>query len=406
MQARSSTRPSAHVAIKWWHSVTDRLYFRSFTESGVHRGLLRMPHRSHRRPPELGWRRRPPELPLCKELANQRTVIYHRTAARDAASEQCRARAREAAQHRPPPPLMSASIPKQRHPTLLQGISRPPSAELLQRQSQAAGGRSSWGFFACQRELDVNTREALLRIEPPDVMGCDGLSRESISIVRPCTSDVLAYGPFAFKLSPSSEVCAWLVSATHYASSLRGKAVLEVGAGLGYSGIACAAWSTPESVLLTDGDPTSVAALRRNVEVNAAALAFGQTRVQVRQLRYGDGLYCEGSERQPALFDCILCADCVYDREYHLPLCSTLKRSLHRDGHVIVVASRRCGSLDDFMRCCMASFVVETIRPLGAVEARFRNQKCFPRVLILRHSPGAPYPQAKVRLMHKSMSTM
>lgn len=206
------------------------------------------------------------------------------------------------------------------------------------RQTQNACGRSAWGFFSCQRQLDSSTGEALLHTTPE--------KGPPITIARPYTSDLLQHGPFAFKLSPSSEVLAWLVAGPLRAS-LQGKRVLEVGAGLGYTGVACAAWADCASVLVTDGDLISVGALRRNVELNAAR--FGSTVVEAAQLKYGsvvtassaagEGHGC-GGEGRP-LFDCILCADCVYDRYFHVPLLTTLKRSLHPAGQVLVVASRR-----------------------------------------------------------------
>lgn len=147
----------------------------------------------------------------------------------------------------------------------------------------------------------------LLRMQPPE----DELQDwPSIAIARPSTRDVLQHGPFAFKLSPSSEVLAHLI-VTRLRKALAGKHVLEVGAGLGYAGIACAAWTDAASVILTDGDPISVAALRRNVELNAEASAFGSTAVEARQLCYGGALYKEGDYRNARVFDCILCADCA-----------------------------------------------------------------------------------------------
>jgi len=326
--------------------------------------------------------RAPPTLPLSaiqRELSEQNSLIIHRTAARAAAGELCRRRAREAARHRVPPQLptaISAHRPPPVRPTT-KVPPRPHSAPVLLRQTLASRGRSPWGFFESRREL-TEGGEALLRTVPPPSHGGPG-----IVISRPCTCEVLQFGPFAFKLSPSSEVLAWLVLG-RFRASLQGKAVLEVGAGLGYTGIACAAWTECASLCITDGDPTSVAALRRNVELNAEARSFGSTAVDAQMLRYGDDVEKDGQRR---LYDCILCADCVYDREFHLPLCTTLKRCLAPSGRVLLVASTRCGSLDDFTRACAAHFVVERVQPDAAIINRFRGQKCFPKVLSLRHSP-------------------
>ena len=85
------------------------------------------------------------------------------------------------------------------------------------------------------------------------------------------------------------------------------------------------------------------------------------------------------------LYDVILCADCVYDRELHRPLCLTLRRCLRPNGVVFLVASRRCGSLGDFEQCCRQDFYV---RNWGCgyddlVSSRFGHAKCSPSVLCL-----------------------
>ena len=339
----------------------------------------------HRLPPTLPIAHRlPPTLPIAQELQAQSELIAKRSSARAAASDECRRVAKELAKRRPPllPHRQPPSLPPR--PTI-RAARRPSSAPLLLGQMSAAGGRSAWGYFKCTRSLHPETGDVLLRMQPPED---EQQGWPSIAIARPCTRDVLQHGPFAFKLSPSSEVCAHLI-VTRLRKALAGKHVLEVGAGLGYAGIACAAWTDAASVTLTDGDPISVAALRRNVELNVEASAFGSTAVEARQLCYGGALYKEGDYRNARVFDCILCADCAYDRAFHLPLCTSLKRSLGPQGRGIVVASRRCGSLDDFTRCLQAHFVVEAWAPDAATDERFRGQKCFPSVYVLRHLPSA-----------------
>ena len=193
----------------------------------------------------------------------------------------------------------------------------------------------------------------------------------------------LAFGPFAFKLSPSSEVLAWLV-ADRMRPLFKGRHVLEVGSGLGFTGIACAAWCECATVTLTDGDASAVAAIEKNVQLNHDR--FGGTLVRSAQLMWDALSERRHPEGTPPLFDYILCADCVYDRNWQPSLCSTLARNLRQGGWGIVVASRRCGSLHDFVRACHGAF---DVHDLGidydtAVTRRFRFQKCFPGVVILR----------------------
>ena len=329
----------------------------------------------------------------------QAMLVQHRTSARAAAGELCRRRARQAARHhRPPPPKPLAEL------STNEGALRRNARPMMPRRPRSAPQLASpqtemtpWRFFACKRHFDESANENSMLVWPAAPSSYDvsedfsnvGVAKGSgppIVLARPCTSELLQHGPFAFKLSPSSEVLAWLVGGALRAS-FRGKRVLELGSGLGYTGIACAAWTDCASVLITDGDPTSVGALQRNVSLNASS-AFGTTSVAAHELRYGDGVAEPGAEGGRQLFDCILCADCVYDRAFHLPLLTTIRRCLNpAGGRCYVAASRRCGSLDDFLRCASAQLLVEALPADAPVVARFRGQKCFPFVFCLRPPP-------------------
>jgi SAM-dependent methyltransferase len=227
----------------------------------------------------------------------------------------------------------------------------------------------------------------MLRVHPPSAAEeAAGRSLPDVVLARPSSAGEkrLVFGPFAFRLSPSCEVFSWL-AATTLRSRLRGRRVLELGSGLGLTGLALAIWCECASVRLSDGDPQAVERLQQNVQLNAGN--FGETAVDAVELLWGEGKLTDLGER----FDVIIASDCVYDRWLHAPLLKTLARWLSPRGCVVVIASRRCGSLADFERAAHAGFCVSRwpAHYDEAVSARFRSVKCFPSVLTLTRAPAA-----------------
>lgn len=245
-------------------------------------------------------------------------------------------------------------------------------------------GFSPWGFYSCTLSDDVSSTggETVLKVraKPPH----DQLPE--LILARPCGAEDkrLAFGPFAFRLSPSSEVLAWL-ALTMLRPMLSGKHCLELGSGLGLTGLAVASWCECASIRLTDGDPVSFRAVQRNVILNAERRAFGATSVDASQLMWGKGS-ADDDKQERQSYDIILAADCVYDRALHVPLCQTIRRWLSATGVCVVVASRRCGSLADFERCARGEFAVHAWpQPYDdTVAAKFKGHKCYPSVMTLR----------------------
>jgi hypothetical protein len=111
--------------------------------------------------------------------------------------------------------------------------------------------RSPWGFFLCQLLPGQLSELNLMRVGAPAALsagdGDDGAAAsesarttyEDVLLARPAVPEErrLAFGPFAFRLSPSSEVLAWL-AVTRMRDALRGARVLELGSGLGFTGLA------------------------------------------------------------------------------------------------------------------------------------------------------------------------
>eukprot|EP00966_Prymnesium_polylepis_P001115 25431-Prymnesium_polylepis.1 len=242
--------------------------------------------------------------------------------------------------------------------------------------------RTSWGFFVSAVGADPSDGAPLIRISAPAIR--DERQPPDVLLARPVAAEDkrLVFGPFAFRLSPSSETLAWLL-ATRLRAKLKGARVLEVGAGLGLTGLACAAWCEPDSITLTDGDPQAVSLLRRNVVLNRSN--FGATTVEAADLLWGAVEGSRSRDDEAQQYDVILSADCVYDRDLHRSLCQTLRRHVRPGGVILVVASHRCGSLDDFECCARADFHVD--KWSGAydeqVTSRFAHAKCRPGVLCL-----------------------
>lgn len=220
-----------------------------------------------------------------------------------------------------------------------------------------------------------------------------------ISITRPTPSQRLRFGDFGRRLAPSGEVLAWLLAKGTW--DFTGKRVLELGSGLGLSGMACAAWTGCSSVLLTDGDPVLVEVLGANAALNKEAGAFADAE-EAREAPAPDdwagaagrgGCHVQtafldwlaGGSVEEGCFDVILCADCVYNVELHIPLLKTLRRFLRPDGKVILIASPRAGSLYVFLSAARGFFgsVTCTVDYDDVVSSKFRGQKCFPQLVTL-----------------------
>ena len=343
-----------------------------------------------------------------EEAKKLEALILARTAARAAASSDHRTLAIKMAERRASRPASAAlTQPNRIGPD--QSTKRPASAaprakiaaarEAAKKLLANAGKqkvRTPWGFFQCEMLDDGHS----LKVVAPAILSSavDSEAKENdedaannaaeppaampdVTLARPINEDEkrLAFGPFAFRLSPSSEVLTWL-ACTALRPHLQGKAVLELGSGLGFTGLSVAAWCDCASVRLTDGDPSCVTLLDKAIQLNKEG--FGSTRVDHKHLLWGD----DGYEVE-RLYDVIVFADCVYDRSLHLPLCATIKKFLKPQGCAVGVNSRRCGSLRDFERCAHQYFALEN---WGShydmlTTSLLQGKKCFPEVISLRH---------------------
>ncbi|CAN0440191.1 unnamed protein product [Ectocarpus sp. 12 AP-2014] len=137
--------------------------------------------------------------------------------------------------------------------------------------------------------------------------------------------------------------------------------VLELGAGMsGLAGLGVAACSDAAEVVITDGNPDALRNLEECVELNAKEGVFGDTRVAARRLvwdsldRNGDRAALNsrsssevgGSRR----FDLIIASDCLFFKDFHDDLISTIGGLLQPGGRAVLVQPQRGGTVNLFMQ--------------------------------------------------------
>lgn len=117
------------------------------------------------------------------------------------------------------------------------------------------------------------------------------------------------------------------------AGDLKGRRVLELGAGVGLCGILAARCGATEAVL-TDLEPV-VPLLQRNTDAAAEAGERNTCTLRVEALPWGD---LEAVEAVGAPFDVVLVADCVYEKSDIPALVRTIRAAVDDDGGVALCA--------------------------------------------------------------------
>ncbi|KAJ3202968.1 hypothetical protein HDU67_000162 [Dinochytrium kinnereticum] len=135
---------------------------------------------------------------------------------------------------------------------------------------------------------------------------------------------------------------------------LRGRRVVEVGAGTGVVGIVAGLVMPGEGggeVVVTD--MMFLELMRRNVAVN---FGEGDGRVRVEMLKWGDPI-------PPSCLPCdlILASDCVYLESAFDPLIETLKAMAGPDTEILIVSKRRRKADKRFFVKLRKGFVVEEV---------------------------------------------
>ena len=119
---------------------------------------------------------------------------------------------------------------------------------------------------------------------------------------------------------------------------LRGSTVLELGCGLGLAGIAAA--QAGAAVTMTDCEPDALEFARYNAAVNLTSEE--RSRTALRMLDWSD-------PAAAGVFDLVIGADIVYDRQHFSALLSCARRNLRAGGSFLIAdPGRSIGR--DFMR--------------------------------------------------------
>ncbi|KAJ8556613.1 hypothetical protein ON010_g9353 [Phytophthora cinnamomi] len=119
----------------------------------------------------------------------------------------------------------------------------------------------------------------------------------------------------------------WLLAeyAIAHESDFRGRTVLELGAGVGFSGMVLACVCRSSRIVLTDYAPNVMQNLRYNVEINASKFLCP---VEVQTLDWETWQPTDHEDERP---DVLLAGDCVYDVAAFPPLMHVLQSFLGHD---------------------------------------------------------------------------
>lgn len=185
---------------------------------------------------------------------------------------------------------------------------------------------------------------------------------------------------------------------------LKGKAVLELGAGSGLSGIAIALSCKPSAIMLTDSSPTCLELCKKNCRRNGIEEISkngnddmecnenpgvlddrdSDVKVSVQRLCWGESLsehreYGEGksSSTRPGedptayvlKFDTVVATDVLYDFDMWVPLLRTARASLRHNGIFILSHIPRAAIPDEYDRSSASTGPI-TIESLLLEESR------------------------------------
>ncbi|GMH37186.1 hypothetical protein BSKO_05059 [Bryopsis sp. KO-2023] len=118
-------------------------------------------------------------------------------------------------------------------------------------------------------------------------------------------------------------------------TALKGKRAIELGAGTGLAGIACALCNC--DVVLTDVQEV-LPALRASVARNLGK----KDEIQVKELKWGNDSHVQATEPP---FDLILAADCVFSMELVEPFVGTIVQAMAPSGVALIAVEIRSRSV-------------------------------------------------------------
>mmetsp|Transcript_5561 Transcript_5561/g.8124 ORF Transcript_5561/g.8124 Transcript_5561/m.8124 type:complete len:265 (+) Transcript_5561:95-889(+) len=148
----------------------------------------------------------------------------------------------------------------------------------------------------------------------------------------------------------SPALCEYMVP---NAEPMKGKKVLELGAGLGLCGL-LAYFLGARQVVLTDGDTDVLANMRDNVASNTLNEHKSENTISCHQLRWGKSNHdTEVLATHFGKFDIILASDVIYMEEAIEPLFDTIMEllTMKKNGMVWLSYARRNVGIDAVLSC-------------------------------------------------------
>ncbi|KAI1295121.1 putative methyltransferase-domain-containing protein [Xylaria venustula] len=159
---------------------------------------------------------------------------------------------------------------------------------------------------------------------------------------------------------------------------IRGKSVLELGAGTGFLAILCAKHLGARHVTTTDGDENVVDYLKENLALNGIEEGISLT---AKTLWWGDELEGTWVERECSSdpYDVVIGADITYDKEAIKALVQTLRQLFKMQPSLLVIIAGVVRNADTFRtfqdECAHSNFAVEeimfTVKPMREQKALF-----------------------------------
>lgn len=264
----------------------------------------------------------------------------------------------------------------------------------VQKMDTRNSGLSPFGFFMCEtvKMLVPEQKEDVDCLKFRVMQGLQSGVRDditvyaSVNLTRANLSEdsrnakvALRYGDFGRRMTAYAEVLASYI--IRNAESFAGKTVIELGAGLGISGLFAGCGTAAAEVVLSDGDPVVLDRLHFNVELNQRQGSLGSTDVNVQFLAWEDNRPFDGKK-----FDIVIASDCIYDYDMHSRFLSAVRKLLKPSGHAVIVAPPRQGSLKAFVNMARHQMLISS--PDSELQQHiatvFNRMKCRPSLFMMR----------------------
>ena len=205
--------------------------------------------------------------------------------------------------------------------------------------------------------LDSLRRDLSKRYDIVDREIVIGTTEYLMTMVRDINTLVDSVDPTAFAVDERLPYWAELWSSSiglagllMQGSAMKGKAVLELGCGLGLAGVAAA--NAGAQVLFTDYEDDALRFARYNAMRNLGTEAFSTVRLK--------NIDCRVTE-EIGTFDVVIGADILYERKNFGPLLTMLERCLRPAGYAIITDPSRAVALEFVELARISGFRVDAV---------------------------------------------